>query len=836
MYVLFVLIVLICPLSTSATISPSFYSFIQTNFGQQVADQIARNDFGQRGNIPVIFVHGFLTTAGTTQPMATYFKQNYAYGDDELYATTFGRPAGSIPVQTALICEYVKAVRNLIQTVSQYTSSQVNAIKGGRCVDTGEELGPVLTSLVNAYLGVAGAMKGAQSCTIPFGVCNTLNGMSCGSQFLNDINSQHIPTIFVHGYGQKASNYEEVARAFKQYGNMHDSELYATTYGELQNPWISMNPFLNASPFTFQMHTVRNLIKAVAEFTKSKVNVVGYSLGGPLSRKVSGLIDSRNRISKAILGGKCVDADEDLGPPLTSTVNAYLGVSGAQRGCKACGMMIFASCNMLDGVHCGSKFLNDINSKSKYEGSKIYVLQSSSDEIVGLYACGFKASEINDAWPYALANVFSKNGKVSKNKCRNNTKVSEHNSIFSPKEPNERNVKARLINSRKLEILSTAQLIARRDINGGSFGGGHHEAGEKTKKKPVIFVHGYMTKAATTLFMAQIFKRRYGYNNAELYATTYVTSTRGNFRVNIYSQLEICSSGYEGHRRYVIQSSSDRVVGVTNLCGQRSSEFADATKIVTLSGLSHIQTCTNTAAIQHIYGDDFHKLLQSSIVYDNTTGQYVERKGEKRPDEVEMGICGGFAITGHDLITLYPRRKLNDTIISAYLQLIATRSEEKGREKKKNIFEYNVLLFPIHNGEHWSIVVADLNRRLFFYYDSLTFSMDEQAKLFTHEYVGHVKCFIESEAKTKLNVDFYCNDFDVVFINEPAQHNHFDCGVFVCCYAEFYCRHDHTLSFSQPEMHFYRIQMLGEILCGRLFEVVREKTFEMETETATTLN
>ncbi|KAI6171940.1 hypothetical protein M3Y98_00917900 [Aphelenchoides besseyi] len=620
MYVLFVLIVLICPLSTSATISPSFYSFIQTNFGQQVADQIARNDFGQRGNIPVIFVHGFLTTAGTTQPMATYFKQNYAYGDDELYATTFGRPAGSIPVQTALICEYVKA-----------------AIKGGRCVDTGEELGPVLTSLVNAYLGVAGAMKGAQSCTIPFGVCNTLNGMSCGSQFLNDINSQHIPTIFVHGYGQKASNYEEVARAFKQYGNMHDSELYATTYGELQNPWISMNPFLNASPFTFQMHTgmkckyvknVRNLIKAVAEFTKSKVNVVGYSLGGPLSRKVSGLIDSRNRISKAILGGKCVDADEDLGPPLTSTVNAYLGVSGAQRGCKACGMMIFASCNMLDGVHCGSKFLNDINSKSKYEGSKIYVLQSSSDEIVGLYACGFKASEIN-----GQNKVVTMHGLMHLQMCSART---ANNSFYEFVQSNYGS--------------ATAQLIARRDINGGSFGGGHHEAGEKTKKKPVIFVHGYMTKAATTLFMAQIFKRRYGYNNAELYATTYgkgVGATviqsamrcehvKGKFnhsRGQVYELkserywlfngaqrgarscgfgIGVCnmingmhcrsrfiSSGYEGHRRYVIQSSSDRVVGVTNLCGQRSSEFADATKIVTLSGLSHIQTCTNTAAIQH---------------------------------------------------------------------------------------------------------------------------------------------------------------------------------------------------------------------------------------------
>ncbi|KAI6196120.1 Lipase EstA/Esterase EstB family-containing protein [Aphelenchoides besseyi] len=593
MYGLFLLIVLICPQTTLATISSSFYSFIQTNFGQQVADQMARNDFGQRGNIPVIFVHGFLTTAGTTQPMATYFKQNYAYGDDELYATTFGRPAGSIPVQTALTCEYVKA-----------------AIKGGRCVDTGEELGPSLTSLVNAYLGVAGAMKGAQSCTLPFGICNTLNGMSCGSQFLNDINSQHIPTIFVHGYGQKASNYEEVARAFKQYGNMDDSELYATTYGELQNPWISMNPFLSASPFTFQMHT-------------------------------------------AIMGGKCVDANEDLGAPLTSTVNAYLGVSGAQRGCKACGMMTFASCNMLDGVHCGSKFLNDINSKCM-----VYC------------TC----------------------------KCVQQERL-KLNSIFSPKEPNERKRRVLLISSVHCTISSsfyefiqskygsaTAQLVARRDINGGSYGGGHHKAGEKTKKKPVIFVHGYMTKAATTLYMAQTFKQRYGYNDAELYATTYgrgvgataiqsamrcehVKGVRSlikavakytNMKVNVigYSMAikggrcvdtnenlggpltdivhayvgvagaqrgarscgigaGVCnlingmncrsrfisdinsSSGYEGHKRYVIQSSSDQVVGVTNLCGQRSSEFAGATKIVTLSGLSHIQTCTTTAAIQH---------------------------------------------------------------------------------------------------------------------------------------------------------------------------------------------------------------------------------------------
>ncbi|KAI6196119.1 hypothetical protein M3Y94_01071200 [Aphelenchoides besseyi] len=263
--------------------------------------------------------------------------------------------------------------------------------------------------------------------------------------------------------------------------------------------------------------------------------------------------------------------------------------------------------------------------------------------------------------------------------------------------------------------------------------------------------------------------------------------------------------------------------------------------------------------IKNVYGEAFHQIFQSTIVYDNTIGQYVERNDERRLEEVEMGICGGVAITGHDLITLYPRRKLNDTIISAYLQLIATRSElekvlpintffyakmssvgyEKGVKrwfKKKNIFEYNILLFPIHNGEHWSIVVADLSRRLFFYYDSLKFPTDEDAKLYTRGYVGHVKCFIEGEAKTKFNVDYYCNDFDIVFVNEPVQNNHYDCGVFLCCYAEFYCRHDRSLSFSQSEMYAYRMQILGEILFGRLFDRGCLKTVEMETQLATTSN
>ena len=35
---------------------------------------------------------------------------------------------------------------------------------------------------------------------------------------------------------------------------------------------------------------------------------------------------------QAILGGRCVDTNEDLGPPLTNLVRRYVSVAGANRG------------------------------------------------------------------------------------------------------------------------------------------------------------------------------------------------------------------------------------------------------------------------------------------------------------------------------------------------------------------------------------------------------------------------------------------------------------------------------------------------------------------------
>ena len=115
-----------------------------------------------------------MTKASTTLSMAKAF-QSMGYSNEELYATTYGTSGpNGFPIQAAMRCQHVKGVRALIEVVSNYTNSDVDvvtyslggpiarkAILGGKCVDTGENLGGSLTSIVQTYLGVAGPQHGA---------------------------------------------------------------------------------------------------------------------------------------------------------------------------------------------------------------------------------------------------------------------------------------------------------------------------------------------------------------------------------------------------------------------------------------------------------------------------------------------------------------------------------------------------------------------------------------------------------------------------------------------------------------------------------------------------
>ncbi|EGT55739.1 hypothetical protein CAEBREN_32100 [Caenorhabditis brenneri] len=180
-----------CIFNAFADFSPSFNKYLIDNYGKGINDLLARRDIGGHGSYgggthdgstrtskqAVVLVHGITNTAGTFQGHRHHLLN--AGWSDEL-------------------------VRYMIQVVAAFTHRKVDvigyslgspiarkAILGGACVDTGENLGPSLTGLIDTYVSVAGANRGSFLCALPFpGACNMKNGLSCMSEYIKDINSR----------------------------------------------------------------------------------------------------------------------------------------------------------------------------------------------------------------------------------------------------------------------------------------------------------------------------------------------------------------------------------------------------------------------------------------------------------------------------------------------------------------------------------------------------------------------------------------------------------------------------------------------------------------------
>uniref|UniRef100_A0A158R4F3 Lipase n=1 Tax=Syphacia muris TaxID=451379 RepID=A0A158R4F3_9BILA len=492
MELLFITLLLVA--SVEAELSSSFREFITAKYGKQMAAQLNRDDLGKAGsfgggnhtaglktrNQPIILVHGVLTTAYSYTKMSEYFL-SHGYTTAEVYATTWGNGLDDELMSVSLDCNYVRQIRNFIKAVSAYTGSKVDilaysmgsplsrkAILGQRCVDTKKYLGGPLTKLVDTFVGVAGANYGSFLCEVfqASGICNRVNGLSCNSSFLTDINfrkvlhyeGEHVFVIFskdddiVGGYacGHNMSSIpkaddtfvvmmslafynllllflfaipsvdstlghsfykwitetygEQIARRFNRGdlgkggsfgGGCHvagtktkqvsrkepiilvngllttaDSfgtnweyllkhgytkeEIYATTWGDGSFENIAWVPL--SCKFVKQ---IRQFIEAVHNFTNSKVDVLAYSMGSPLTRK-------------AILGGECVETKEDLGPPITDLIDTYVSVAGANFGVSLCDDFGECdTCSKLNGLDCESQFLEDINTKRYYRQRKM---------------------------------------------------------------------------------------------------------------------------------------------------------------------------------------------------------------------------------------------------------------------------------------------------------------------------------------------------------------------------------------------------------------------------------------------------------------------------------
>jgi hypothetical protein len=198
------------------------------------------------------------------------------------------------------------------------------------------------------------------------------------------------PVIFIHGNSDSAIGTGSAAATgwrasieyFKAQGYT-SAELYATTWGPASA--------LSASS---QYHSKDNLTRlrafvlAVKAYTgATKVDIVTHSMGVTLARKV-------------IKGGAANDsangASYNLGAALTSSVDTFVGIAGANRGLTSCYMTgpTTPTCGSTNGFYPGyliggfgpygvSSFLVDLAGASHYEGTYVYTIWSSADEVVG---------------------------------------------------------------------------------------------------------------------------------------------------------------------------------------------------------------------------------------------------------------------------------------------------------------------------------------------------------------------------------------------------------------------------------------------------------------------
>jgi hypothetical protein len=197
------------------------------------------------------------------------------------------------------------------------------------------------------------------------------------------------PVIFIHGNSDSALGYSTGLTGwtssidyFKSQGYT-SAELYATTWGPA-DPFQASNQYHSKAYMT----RLRAFIQAVKAYTgASKVDIVCHSMGVTLARK-------------AIKGGSAYDASAggtySLGSSLTALVDTFVGIAGGNRGLVACYQTgpTTPTCSDVNGLYPGyligflgpydvSSILVDMNSTSHYEGSFVYTIWSSVDEVIG---------------------------------------------------------------------------------------------------------------------------------------------------------------------------------------------------------------------------------------------------------------------------------------------------------------------------------------------------------------------------------------------------------------------------------------------------------------------
>ncbi len=123
------------------------------------------------------------------------------------------------------------------------------------------------------------------------------------------------------------------------------------------------------------------------------------------------------------------------------------------------------------------------------------------------------------------------------------------------------------------------------------------------------------------------------------------------------------------------------------------------------------------------------------------------------------------------------------------------------------------LFIPICLPNHFVLILVNFAAKSIFYYDSL---LNDQTIEGAHVMLQHVLRWVRDEFHDKCseNIDVRTWNRQVVQ-DAPQQSNEFDCGVFVCKYAD-YLSSGCSTTFEQDHFPYFRQRMLIEIAAGTL--------------------
>jgi hypothetical protein len=248
----------------------------------------------------------------------------------------------------------------------------------GAAADTSVDAGPlpgVLTSDFQTWLAAHGY---ATDDFARMGTGGSFGGRATAGEVV-----PKIPIVFVHGNSDAAIGRGgqltgwDAPRRYLQSRGWTDAALYATTWGPADPSKAN-----DQSHDRAYLTRLRRFTSAVQQYTGApKVVVVTHSMGTTIARK-------------AIEGGSGTDAAGAyaLGAPLTSIVDTFIGIAGANWGLVYCySTPDPATCSKAYGFWPGasaadgpSTVLAAMNATSHDEAARVFSYCSKDDEILGL--------------------------------------------------------------------------------------------------------------------------------------------------------------------------------------------------------------------------------------------------------------------------------------------------------------------------------------------------------------------------------------------------------------------------------------------------------------------